>query len=205
MHPPQQQLGNTTVESNTTTQTNWVLRQVLCCCCCCCCWFNQVCARDLFVMMEAPAVPVAGNPHHSMDILDEIFGSEWSASQQTTAHDNQRLLVSDSRTELVVRRKNGETSGPAHQHPPTCLTPGPTLSQHSSVAETCFSPAAPSSQDTSSVIDDNDNEAAISEHDHKSAGDFIADTTTPPPRRNSNNSIRGTYIPGVSPSLLSCC
>ena len=155
--------------------------------------------------MEAPAVPVA-NPHHSMDILDEIFGSEWSAGQQQQQQqaDSQRLLVVsggvDSRTELV-RRKGGETlaAGQPPQpplqsihHPPTCLTPGPTLSQHSSAAETCFSPAAPSSQETSSVVDDNDNEAAISEHEHKSAADFAADTTTPPPRRNSNNSIRGT-------------
>ena len=100
-----------------------------------------------------------------------------------------------------MRRKGGETlaAGQPPQpplqsihHPPTCLTPGPTLSQHSSAAETCFSPAAPSSQETSSVVDDNDNEAAISEHEHKSAADFAADTTTPPPRRNSNNSIRGT-------------
>ena len=60
-------------------------------------------------MMEAPAVPVA-NPHHSMDILDEIFGSEWSAGQQQAAdsqQQQQRLLVGgvDSRTDLVVRRK----------------------------------------------------------------------------------------------------
>ncbi|XP_045035003.1 probable nuclear hormone receptor HR3 isoform X5 [Daphnia magna] len=163
-------------------------------------------------MMEAPAVPVA-NPHHSMDILDEIFGSEWSAGQQQGSDSQQRLLVVsggvDSRTDLVVRRKCSE-SAPAtvppplqsihhHQHPPTCLTPGPTLSQHSTTVESCFSPAAPSSQETSSVVDDNDNEAQdISEHEHnnrnnlhsKSGSDFAADTTTPPPRRNSNNSIR---------------
>ncbi|XP_059350146.1 probable nuclear hormone receptor HR3 isoform X3 [Daphnia carinata] len=169
-------------------------------------------------MMEAPAVPVA-NPHHSMDILDEIFGSEWSAGQPG-ADSQQRLLVVsggvDSRTDLAVRRKGGcSESAPAtappplqsihhhqqqqQQHPPTCLTPGPTLSQHSTTVESCFSPAAPSSQETSSVVDDNDNEAQdISEHEHnnhnnlhsKSGSDFAADTTTPPPRRNSNNSIR---------------
>nr|ACY56690.1 HR3 nuclear receptor [Daphnia magna] len=148
-----------------------------------------------------------------MDILDEIFGSEWSAGQQQGSDSQQRLLVVsggvDSRTDLVVRRKCSE-SAPAtvppplqsihhHQHPPTCLTPGPTLSQHSTTVESCFSPAAPSSQETSSVVDDNDNEAQdISEHEHnnrnnlhsKSGSDFAADTTTPPPRRNSNNSIR---------------
>lgn len=169
--------------------------------------------------MEAPAVPVA-NPHHSMDILDEIFGSEWSAAQQqqqqqadSQQQQQQRLLSGgDSRTDLVSRRSackagvgvetlaSGSSGQPpplqSIHHPPTCLTPGPTLSQHSSAAETCFSPAAPSSQETSSVVDDNDNEAAISEHEHKSAADFAADTTTPPPRRNSNNSIRG--IPSSS-------
>ncbi|XP_046462647.1 probable nuclear hormone receptor HR3 isoform X3 [Daphnia pulex] len=145
-------------------------------------------------MMEAPAVPGA-NPHHSMDILDEIFGSEWSAGQQQAAdsqQQQQRLLVGgvDTRTELVVRRKGGgggESGGQPppgvppplqsihqhhhqqqqQQHPPTCLTPGPTLSQHSTTVESCFSPAAPSSQETSSVVDDNDNEAQdISEHEH---------------------------------------
>lgn len=152
-------------------------------------------------MMEAPAVPVV-NPHHSMDILDEIFGSEWSAGQQADNH--QRLSGGgsvDTRTDLVVVRRKGESVPPPLQsihHPPTCLTPGPTLSQHSTTVESCFSPAAPSSQETSSVVDDNDNEAQdISEHEHnnhtnlQSKSDFAADTTTPPPRRNSNNSIRG--------------
>nr|ACY56691.1 HR3 nuclear receptor [Daphnia pulex] len=129
-----------------------------------------------------------------MDILDEIFGSEWSAGQQQAAdsqQQQQRLLVGgvDTRTELVVRRKGGggESGGQPppgvppplqsihrhhqqqqqQQHPPTCLTPGPTLSQHSTTVESCFSPAAPSSQETSSVVDDNDNEAQdISEHEH---------------------------------------
>ena len=152
--------------------------------------------------MEAPAVPVA-NPHHSMDILDEIFGSEWSATgqqQQQTAS----IDCSNGRTELMRRKGTGGveavvTAPPALQpiqphHPPTCLTPGPTLSQHSG-AETCFSPAG--SQETGSVVDDN--EAAISER--SVAADFAADTTTPPPRRNSNNSIRGTLTAGIHPSI----
>jgi hypothetical protein len=117
--------------------------------------------------MEAPP---------AQDLLDEIFGSEWTGS--------------NSRTPL-----RGATITKIEPVPPP--SGGSTVVQQS---ETCFSPQAPSSlcsrantgEETSSVVDDD----AGSELDDpsisgKSLVDFTADTTTPPPRRNSNNSIRG--------------
>jgi len=113
--------------------------------------------------MEAPP---------AQDLLDEIFGSEWTGSS--------------SRTPL-----RGATISKIEPVPP------PSGGGSSTVPETCFSPQAPSSlcsraEETSSVVDDD----AGSELDDpsisgKSLVDFTADTTTPPPRRNSNNSIRG--------------
>nr|QJE50398.1 HR3 nuclear receptor [Diaphanosoma celebensis] len=144
-----------------------------------------------------------------MDILDEIFGKEWSggpgvapapsggAPSATPVAPSSN--VADSavvvRTDLqspcagpgpprapAVRTKAEPVTvlGPGPTAPLTCLTPGPTLSSMSSE----FSPAAPSSQDS---VDE-----CGSEHELVSGKpvDFAADTTTPPPRRNSNNSIR---------------
>jgi len=149
--------------------------------------------------MEAPP---------TMDILDEIFGSEWSGGQapapsgggQPTTAVAPSTNVADSavavRADLqspcagpgpprtaTVRPKSelglGVTPASVPAPPITCLTPGPALSSMSSE----FSPAAPSSQDS---VDE-----CGSEHELASGKpDFAADTTTPPPRRNSNNSIR---------------
>lgn len=121
--------------------------------------------------MEAPP---------AQDLLDEIFGSEWTGSS--------------SRTPL-----RGATISKIEPVPPP--SGGSSTVQQS---ETCFSPQAPSSlcsrantgEETSSVVDDDCGNEAGSELDDpsisgKSLVDFTADTTTPPPRRNSNNSIRG--------------
>lgn len=117
--------------------------------------------------MEAPP---------AQDLLEEIFGSEWSGSGRT----QQRAVISKIEPSSVV---------------PT---------QPVVAAETCFSPQPPGSlcggragqhsEETNSVADEQDCGEAGSEHDPttaKSLADFAADTTTPPPRRNSNNSIRG--------------
>ena len=156
-------------------------------------------------IMETPS------SHSSqMDILDEIFGSEWSAAQQhppqhhhhaqqqhsaaaaaqqQQQQQQQQQPQQQSGGSLLMRvpsrLKVETTSTPLTSSVTTCLTPGPALSSMSSE----FSPAAASSQDSGG--DD------ASEHDVGGVGgnkpDFAADTTTPPPRRNSNNSIRGIH------------
>ncbi|XP_046655210.1 probable nuclear hormone receptor HR3 isoform X4 [Daphnia pulicaria] len=115
-------------------------------------------------MMEAPAVPGA-NPHHSMDILDEIFGSEWSAGQQQAAdsqqqQQQQRLLVGgvDTRTELVVRRKGGGGGESGGQPPPGVPPPLQSIHQHHHHQQqqqqhppTCLTPGPTLSQHSTTV------------------------------------------------------
>ena len=135
-----------------------------------------------------------------MDILDEIFGSEWSAApqhhhlaqqqqqQQQQQHaaqqqqQQQQQIGGSLLMRVPTRLKIEPSSTPMTSSVTTCLTPGPTLSSMSS---------------EDSVGDD------VSEHEshsHSQKPDFAADTTTPPPRRNSNNSIRGN----VGWSWLEC-
>lgn len=136
-------------------------------------------------------------PPPAQDLLEEIFGSEWSGHG----------VGGGGRTRKMV-----DTG------PPGCgVVVPPSVGGGGGETTSCFSPQAPSSisgrcgEETSSLTDadgDANNEACVSGEDHDTSGptvkslpDFPADTTTPPPRRNSNNSIRGFFL-SLSLSLL---
>ena len=157
--------------------------------------------------MEAPP---------TMDILDEIFGSEWSGGQapapsgggQPTSAAAAAAPSSNVADSAVAVRADLQSpcAGPG---PPRTATVRPKSEVGLGVATPASVPAPPppitcltpgpalssmSSEFSPAAPSSQDSvDECGSEHELASGKpvDFAADTTTPPPRRNSNNSIRG--------------